>query len=211
MYEATLDTLETAPRLLLSVHIPHPHPGATQHCCASQKKHTRMPPTAHADSSSSIDPYTTCIACGLGSAPETMVICDSCLQGFHTGCFGMSAIPEEDSWECAGCTALKRLAVGQQIVTESGQNLYGVGIAEPHLTQGLYAATIRKLGKLQRESGGGCCRKAQIMSSVAPLPGSMRYYSNASPHKQLTSVPEASLQARSAGTSKARRQSWGSR
>jgi len=66
---------------------------------------------------SAIDPDTTCIGCGLGSSPDTMVICDCYEQGFHTSCFGMPAVPASDTWQCTGCRVLQQLTVGHRIIT----------------------------------------------------------------------------------------------
>jgi len=120
-------------------------------------------------------------------------MCDACNQGHHTACFGMQAVPEANPWLCAGCTVLRQLAVGQHIVTETPQNLYQVGVAEPHLTQALYLSSISSLGPLQRD-GSGCNRQVHVVSSNAPLPGSVRYYSNSHPHARLQRVPRLSTE-----------------
>jgi len=86
-----------------------------------------------------------------------MVICGSCRQGFHTACFGMLAVPHADPWYCRGCTMLQQLAVGQQIITESPQNLHPGGTsAQPHHTQGLYLATIASMRQVQQDATGRC-------------------------------------------------------
>jgi len=142
---------------------------------------------------SAIDPDTVCIGCGMDSSPDTMVICDSCEQGLHTACFGMLAVPDTDPWYCRGCTVLQQLAVGHQIITESPQNLHPGGTsAQPHHTQGLYLATIVSLGQVQKDATG-CNRQVRLQSSLAPLPGSVCFYSKTQPFQSLQHVPQQSL------------------
>ena len=100
-----------------------------------------------------IDPDTACIACGSAEQPESMLICDSCQQGFHLSCFGLAAIPEEDKWVCGGCIALQSLQIGSSIVLESPQTLYSDS-ADPHLTQGLFKGTIKSLGNFLEAPAG---------------------------------------------------------
>ena len=141
---------------------------------------------------SAIDPDTACIGCGFDSSPATMVIYDCCEQGFHTACFAMAAVPHADSWYCRGCSVLQGLAVGQQIVTESPQLLYrGSAAGQPHHTQALYMATITSVGPMQR-SDTGCHRQVGVQSSLAPLQGSVRFYSSTPPFKPLQRVPQQS-------------------
>ncbi len=139
-----------------------------------------------------IDPDTACIACGSQSSPETMVICDSCQQGFHLTCFGLSSIPEEDEWVCQGCKQLSLLTVGQLVAVEMAQAMYHDDELDPHLTQGLFKGTITVLGGI----GIGMLpprREVQVLVEDAPIAGSLVYYSRAS-LKLLKRVPEESLQ-----------------
>ena len=92
-----------------------------------------------------IDPNTSCLACGSQDSPDTMVICDSCSQGFHLNCFGLPAIPEDNEWQCQGCIELQRLSLGQLMVVEMPQTMYGEEL-DPHFTQGLFRGTITSLG-----------------------------------------------------------------
>ena len=121
-----------------------------------------------------------------------MVICDCCEQGFHTACFGMAAVPDADPWHCPGCKALQQLAVGQQIITESPQLLYrGSAAPQPHHTQALYMATITSLGPMEHDATGRS-RRVHVQSSLAPLPGSVRFYSTHPPYAPLQQVPQQS-------------------
>ena len=137
-----------------------------------------------------IDPDTACVACGSQASPETMVICDSCQQGFHLGCFGLPSIPEEAEWVCQGCKQLGSLSVGQQVILEMAQALYTDD--DPHLTQGLFRGIITVLGDIDV----GMLpprREVQVLAEDAPIPGSLTYYSRAS-LKQLKRVPKETLQ-----------------
>jgi len=89
-----------------------------------------------------IHPETACLACGSQEEPETMVICEACSQGFHLGCFGLPAIPKDDEWQCQGCIELQRLSLGQLLVVEMPQTLYGEG-QDPHFTQGLFKRQVQ--------------------------------------------------------------------
>jgi hypothetical protein len=100
---------------------------------------------------SGIDPDTACIGCGQDSSPETMLICDSCEQGFHLSCFGLSHVPETETWHCLGCSSLQQLQVGSTVVIEATQLLYSN--TEPHHTQGLFPGAISSLGAMQQDSG----------------------------------------------------------
>lgn len=117
-----------------------------------------------------------------------MLICDSCTRGYHLECFGMSDMPESDQWACNGCSCLQHLAVGDHLVVESPQQLYAGPDPEPHLTQGLYLASVAKLGLFDRAAGG---RHVQLITTAAPLPGSLRFYSKHT-HKLLNRAPKAS-------------------
>ena len=123
-----------------------------------------------------IDQDTACIACGSAEQPESMLICDSCQQGFHLSCFGLAAIPEEDEWVCGGCIALQNPQIGSSIVLESPQTLYSDS-ADPHLTQGLFKGTIKSLGKLQQDSNCSYCQ-VQAEMDLAPIAESLKFYSN---------------------------------
>lgn len=47
----------------------------------------------------------TCYTCGSHERPETMLICDGCIRGFHLHCLvpPLDAIPEESPWCCPTC------------------------------------------------------------------------------------------------------------
>ena len=47
----------------------------------------------------------TCYNCGSHERPETMLICDGCIRGFHLHCLvpPLDAIPEESPWCCPDC------------------------------------------------------------------------------------------------------------
>jgi hypothetical protein len=139
-----------------------------------------------------IDPDTVCISCGQDSSPDTMVICDGCNQGFHLACFGMSHVPETETWHCPGCSTLQQLQVGSTVVIEATQLLYK-GSTEPHHTQGLFLATISSLGPMQQD-GSGSYREVYVRSNRAPLQASVRYYSKTLPYKALQRVPLQSQQ-----------------
>lgn len=94
-----------------------------------------------------IEPDTACLACGSQERLETMVICDSCSQGFHLNCFGIPSIPQDDEWQCQGCLELQPLAVGQQLVLEMSQPLYGEQ-QDPHFTQGLFQGNNQDPGQI---------------------------------------------------------------
>uniref|UniRef100_A0A383WGG2 PHD-type domain-containing protein n=1 Tax=Tetradesmus obliquus TaxID=3088 RepID=A0A383WGG2_TETOB len=130
-----------------------------------------------------IHPDTACLACGEQSSPETRLICDSCSQGFHLGCFGLTTIPEDEEWQCQGCGELQRLAMGQVVVLEMPQSLYAEG-QDPHFTQGMFQGTIKALGEVLP----GMLRKVQLVVEDAPLPGSLAFYSS-STHKRLKRFP----------------------
>lgn len=155
-------------------------------CKHQPERQSTMQQAAIADpQDSGIDPDTACISCGQDSTPETMVICDSCEQGFHTACFGMPAVPDASPWHCVGCSSLQQLAAGHQIVTESPQDLYPGGAAvQPHHTQGLHQATIISLGPMQQDAAGRI-RQARVLSSRTPLPGYVRFYSKMAPYTPL--------------------------
>jgi len=71
-----------------------------------------------------IDPDAVCIGCGMDSSPDTMVICDSCLQGFHTACFGMlaaSTVPDADSVH-DGTAQAAQCCISWQWGSRSSQN-----------------------------------------------------------------------------------------
>lgn len=140
-------------------------------------------------SSSAIDPDTVCVGCGHGEPEDSMLICDGCLGGFHLGCFGMSEVPEGDRWDCPGCSCLQqRLAVGDLLVLESPQAMYAATPgAEPHLMQGLYLASVAQLGPFDKKAGG---RQVVVLSSAAPLPGSLRFFSKHT-YQPLARVPIA--------------------
>ena len=53
-------------------------------------------------------------------------------------------------------------------------------------------ATIVSLGPMQHDYTG-CSRQVRVQSSLAPLPGSVRFYSSTRPFKALTDVPQQSL------------------
>lgn len=159
------------------------------HCCLLLL-HSGMA-DLQGDSGPAIDPNTACIACGSEEQPETMLICDSCQQGFHLGCFGLAVIPEEDQWVCAGCTVLHNLQPGTSILLESPQVLYADG-SDPHLTQGLFKGTITSLENIQQDST--CTfRGVQAEMDLAPVAGSLCFYSR-STFKQLVRPPKPSLQ-----------------
>jgi hypothetical protein len=67
-------------------------------------------------------------------------------------CLGIACIPDDD-WECSSCTALNQLVAGSNIVLECPQALYQDG-PDPHLTQGLFNATIRSIEAAERDSSG---------------------------------------------------------
>jgi hypothetical protein len=121
-----------------------------------------------------------------------MVICDGCNQGFHLACFGMSHVPETETWHCPGCSTLQQLQVGSTVVIEATQLLYK-GSTEPHHTQGLFLATISSLGPMQQD-GSGSYREVYVRSNRAPLQASVRYYSKTLPYKALQRVPLQSQQ-----------------
>jgi hypothetical protein len=122
-----------------------------------------------------------------------MLICDSCLQGHHMACCGLSSIPEGDEWVCSGCAVLQQLDTGSQLVLESPQVMYEDG-SDPHLTQGLFTATLSSIDAAQRCSSG-LLRHVHLDISDAPLPGSVRFFS-ARTHEPLRKVPRASQQLR---------------
>jgi hypothetical protein len=138
-----------------------------------------------------IDPETACIACGLQSSLETMLICDTCQQGFHLACFGLPSIPEDDEWICQGCEQLGMLSVGQPLVLEMAQLMY-TDSQDPHLTQGLFKGYIRALGAIDRAMLPPR-REVQVLVEDAPVRGSLVFYSRAS-FSRLKRVPRESLQ-----------------
>jgi hypothetical protein len=105
-------------------------------------------------------------------------------------CLGIACIPDDD-WECSSCTALNQLGAGSNIVLECPQALYQDG-PDPHLTQGLFNATIRSIKAAERDSSG-LQRRAQLDVSNAPLPDSLKFYSKRT-HKPLQRVPVESQQ-----------------
>lgn len=136
-----------------------------------------------------IDPNTACVACGRQDNPETMLICDSCHQGFHLACFGLATIPEEEEWYCQGCQQLESLTVGQHIVLEMAQPLYKDG-TDSHFTQGLFEATIHSLDAITKP---GMLRQAQLLVADCPIANSLVYYSS-STFRRLQRVPKETLQ-----------------
>jgi len=89
---------------------------------------------------------------------------------------------------------LQQLAVGQQIITESPQGLHpGGASAQPYHTQGLSPVTIypASLGQypasVGQQDATGCNRQVHVQSSLAPLPGCVRFYSK-SHHYGLDNV-----------------------
>jgi len=52
-------------------------------------------------------------------------------------------------------------------------------------------ATITSLGQMQQDATG-CARQVRVQSSLAPLPGSVRFYSNTQPFAPLQRVPQRS-------------------
>jgi hypothetical protein len=121
-----------------------------------------------------------------------MVICDGCNQGFHLACFGLSHVPETETWHCPGCSTLQQLQVGSTVVIEATQLLYK-GSTELHHTQGLFLATISSLGPMQQD-GSGSYREVYVRSNRAPLQASVRYYSKTLPYKAQQRVPLQSQQ-----------------
>ena len=105
-------------------------------------------------------------------------------------CLGIACIPDDD-WECSSCTALNQLVAGSNIVLECPQALYQDG-PDPHLTQGLFNATIRSIEAAERDSSG-LQRRAHLDVSNAPLPDSLKFYSKRT-HKPLQRVPVESQQ-----------------
>lgn len=85
---------------------------------------------------------------------------------------------------------LQQLAAGQLVVLESPHELLPSGIADPHVTQGLYLSTVASTAPLQR-SRGGCSRQVELPANAAAIPCSLRFYSRSS-FKPLASVPRAS-------------------
>jgi len=69
----------------------------------------------------------------------------------------------------------------------------GSASAQPHHTQGLYMATIISLGQVQQDATG-CNRQVCVQSTLAPLHGSVRFYSKARPFQPLQHVPQQSQQ-----------------
>ena len=44
-----------------------------------------------------------CEICELGNNEESMLLCDCCDKGFHTGCIGITRIPYLEYWFCCHC------------------------------------------------------------------------------------------------------------
>lgn len=78
------------------------------------------------------------------------------------------------------------------MVTESPQELFPSGIADPQRTQGLYLSTLVSAAPL-KPSSRGCSRQVQLLANAAPIPGTLRFYSRSS-FKPVTRLPRTSLE-----------------
>lgn len=46
---------------------------------------------------------TRCVLCGCDTDEATMLLCDSCDNGFHTSCIGLTGVPLLEEWFCDDC------------------------------------------------------------------------------------------------------------
>jgi len=74
---------------------------------ASPSKESPAKKMRKAPAQESLDPFALvrCVKCRLLKPEDLMVLCEGCDRGFHTFCFGMDKVPDDDYF-CAECEAL---------------------------------------------------------------------------------------------------------
>lgn len=103
---------------------------------------------------SAIDPDTVCVGCGQDSSPDTVVICDSCEQGFQLACFGMPQVPDTATWVCLGCSNISATAPtarGRQPSSDRGNSTAVPGQHRTPSHTEHVLGTMHSLGPTQKD------------------------------------------------------------